>query len=338
VKRRCTVLFSSAGRRVELMRCFRADAEALGVELRVLATDMTPARSAACQEADACFQVPPCGTPAFIETLLAICRRWNVDLVIPTIDPELDNLCRHVEAFAALGTEVVIAPPAVVGLARDKLATAELLHAHDIPVPRTAPPEQVAAAADAWSGPLLLKPRAGSSSVGIRRVENPAALAPPGTLEGYVVQELLEGDEYTVNMFFDRAGTLRCVVPHRRHEVRAGEVAKGITTRHEALEAIGWSLGKVLSGARGALCYQAIVDPHGRAAVFEINARFGGGYPLAHQAGARFARWLLEQAVGLEPSCHNDWQDGVTMLRYDAALYRTTPAAEGLTTRSSQPQ
>lgn len=330
MRRRCTVLFSSAGRRVELMRCFRADAEALGVELRVLASDMCPAWSAACQEADACFQVPACGTPAFIETLLAICRRWNVDLLVPTIDPELDSLCRHVETFAAIGTEIVIGSPAVVGLARDKLATAELLHAHGIPVPRTASPEAVAAAPDSWSGPLLLKPRAGSSSVGIRRLEGAAALPAPGALEGYVAQELIEGDEFTVNMFFDRAGALSCVVPHRRHEVRAGEVAKGVTTRQPVLEAIGWSLGNVLSGARGALCYQAIVDRAGRAAVFEINARFGGGYPLAHQAGARFARWLLEQAMGLEPSCHNDWQDGVTMLRYDAALYRTTPAAEGL--------
>jgi carbamoyl-phosphate synthase large subunit len=56
--------------------------------------------------------------------------------------------------------------------------------------------------------------------------------------------------------------------------------------------------------------------------VFEINARFGGGYPLAHHAGATFARWLLEEAVGLEPTCHNDWRDGVRMLRYDAALFR----------------
>jgi hypothetical protein len=154
------------------------------------------------------------------------------------------------------------------------------------------------------------------------RIDGPEALAEPGALEGHVVQELLHGDEYTVNLFFDRSGALRCVVPHRRHEVRAGEVAKGVTTRHAKLEAIGWSLGTILEGARGPLCYQAIVDPQGRAAVFEINARFGGGYPLAHEAGARFSRWLLEQTLGLEPSCHDQWRDGVTMLRYDAALFR----------------
>ncbi|MGH6915422.1 MAG: ATP-grasp domain-containing protein, partial [Geminicoccales bacterium] len=80
MKRRCTVLFSSAGRRVALMRCFRADAAALGIELSVLATDMDPAWSAACQEADACFPVPACHAPDFIEALLEICKRWEVDL------------------------------------------------------------------------------------------------------------------------------------------------------------------------------------------------------------------------------------------------------------------
>jgi carbamoyl-phosphate synthase large subunit len=322
VKHSCTVLFSSAGRRVELMRCFRRDAAELGVTARVLASDMSPPWSAACREADACFQVPACTSPTFVDHLLAICRRWQVDMVIPTIDPELDVLSRHVEAFAASGTEIVISSPAVIGIARDKLATAELLRSHDIPVPRTASPEAVAAAPAAWSWPLMLKPRGGSSSVGIRRIDGPEALAEPGALEGHVVQELLHGDEYTVNLFFDRSGALRCVVPHRRHEVRAGEVAKGVTTRHAKLEAIGWSLGTILEGARGPLCYQAIVDPEGRAAVFEINARFGGGYPLAHEAGARFSRWLLEQTLGLEPSCHDQWRDGVTMLRYDAALFR----------------
>ena len=55
--------------------------------------------------------------------------------------------------------------------------------------------------------------------------------------------------------------------------------------------------------------------------VFEINARFGGGYPLAHRAGAPFSRWLLEEAAGRPGSAHNDWEEGVTMLRYDAAMF-----------------
>jgi len=80
-------------------------------------------------------------------------------------------------------------------------------------------------------------------------------------------------------------------------------------------------IAAALPGARGPLCFQAIVREDGEYAVFEINARFGGGYPLAHRAGATFSKWLLEEAAGLSCSAHDDWKAGVTMLRYDAAVF-----------------
>jgi carbamoyl-phosphate synthase large subunit len=56
-------------------------------------------------------------------------------------------------------------------------------------------------------------------------------------------------------------------------------------------------------------------------AILEINARFGGGYPLAHRAGAPFTQWLLEEATDRSSSAHDDWRPGVTMLRYDEAIF-----------------
>jgi len=55
--------------------------------------------------------------------------------------------------------------------------------------------------------------------------------------------------------------------------------------------------------------------------VFEINARFGGGYPLADHAGASFARWLLEERLNLPSTAGNKWTAGVAMLRFDAELF-----------------
>ena len=69
------------------------------------------------------------------------------------------------------------------------------------------------------------------------------------------------------------------------------------------------------------MCFQAIVTPAGEAAVFELNARFGGGYPLSHMAGGRFTKWLLEETAGRAPSVPEEWSEGVTMLRYDAAVF-----------------
>jgi carbamoyl-phosphate synthase large subunit len=325
VKSACTILISSAGRRVELIRCFRDGAAHLGIDLRVIAVDVDPAMSAACQIADVAMRVPRCDRAEFVDELLRICLRHDVDLIVPTIDPELEPLSAQAARFREIGVEVAVAAPEVVRLARDKLRTAHFLASRGVPAPRSGRLDEVMADPNAWPWPLMIKPRAGSSSVGIRVVSAPERLAKLGASPDYLAQELLQGEEYTVNLFFDATGRLRCAIPHLRCEVRAGEVAKGITRRHPELEAIARALGETLPRGRGALCFQAIVDAAGRAVVFELNARFGGGYPLAHRAGACFAQWLLEETTGRPSSAHNHWQDGVLMLRYDHAIFCAAP-------------
>jgi len=167
-----TVLFSSAGRRVALIQCFRDDARRLGVGVRLLAVDLDPAQSAACQAADACFPVPRCTDAGFIPAMLEICRRENVALLVPTIDTELSVLAAHRDDFAAIGTRVAISSPDVVAVARDKSRTAEVLAAAGIAVPRTAPLEALLDAPGSWGWPVVLKPIGGSSSVGMQIVHS----------------------------------------------------------------------------------------------------------------------------------------------------------------------
>jgi len=175
---------------------------------------------------------------------------------------------------------------------------------------------------DAWSGAIVVKPRHGSAGRDIHILPSAHALsALPRTGEPLMVQELLTGDEYTVNIFIDDDGALRAAVPHRRVAVRAGEVEKGVTARIPLLEQLAVRLAAALPGARGPLCFQAMLGADGAASIFEINARFGGGYPLADHAGAPFARWMLEQRCGMEVSAHDNWRSGVTMLRYDDAVF-----------------
>ena len=59
----------------------------------------------------------------------------------------------------------------------------------------------------------------------------------------------------------------------------------------------------------------------GHITVFEINARFGGGYPICDQAGGTFAKWILQKLAGQRPSYNDQWIEGVRMLRYDDAIF-----------------
>ena len=315
-----TLLITSAGRRAELLQCFRRSAHNLSLQLRVVGAEAQPELSAACHLADGAERLPRCSDPSYVPILLDLCRREGVSLLVPTIDTELGVLSQHQDEFRRAGARVVISEPSVVGVARDKQATANRLLKAEVKVPHTMSLAQYRANPVSLPGDVLAKPAGGSSSVGILRGRGPEDFSALPEA-GYLVQELKVGTEYTVNMFFDQAGFLRCAVPHRRIEVRTGEVSKGRTERVPVLEEAAKKIAKALPGARGPLCFQAIVSADGDYAVFEINARFGGGYPLAHAAGATFTQWLLEESAGLRCSAHNEWRSGVTMLRYDAAVF-----------------
>lgn len=303
------------------MQCFRDDARGLGFGLRVLATDLNPALSPASQAADAAFVMPRYSAPDFVPELLALCRREKVDLIVPTIDPELAVLSQSRREFAEIGTRVLVSAPEIVGLSNDKEATAMRLRTLGIPTPATLSLCDYRAAPGTLRWPLIVKPRAGSASIGVVRPTSPEQIMSLPAGRDLIVQELWQGREYTVNIFFDADGCLQCAVPHLRLETRSGEVSKGRTEDIKSLRAAARALEKGLAGASGPLCFQAIVTEGGDFAVFEINARFGGGYPLAHRAGAKFSRWVLEELAGLPCSAHDEWRPNVLMLRYDAAIF-----------------
>ena len=314
------ILITSAGRRVELLNCFTAAVQTLGLNVEIYTADLNPQRSAACQKSTRFFSLPPVDKAEYIDSLLDICRREKIALLVPTIDPELDLLSQNLERFTLAGTRVLISAASVVGVARNKILTAEVLERAGLPIPKTLPIKQFIANPPPWANSIIAKPLAGSSSVGI--IKSPTKENLEQLInEPYLIQEKWDGREFTVNLFFDELGRVVSVVPHERLEVRSGEVSKGVTTRHLPLIAAGFAFEKIFPQARGPMCFQAIVRPDDTFCIFEINARFGGGYPLADYAGAKFAQWVLEELVSLPSSAHDQWKEGVLMLRYDAAVF-----------------
>ncbi len=307
---------------MELIECLRRSGRDLNLDIRIVAGDHRPDLSAACKISDAAIQLPHCSAPEFIPQLLNACMDNDVGLLIPTIDTELPVLAKNRDQFSQAGVRLILSEIGVVEIARDKEMTCRILAAFGINTPVTASGDQYRSGVLRGIEKLIIKPRGGSSSVGIviprTRDEALHALANDSTA---IVQEFWAGTEYTVNMFFDSSGNLRCAIPHRRIETRGGEVSKGCTEDVAVLRGAALKVASALPGARGPICFQAIVRNSGDYAVFEINARFGGGYPLAHHAGAMFTKWLLEEAAGIPCSARDEWRAGVTMLRYDASVF-----------------
>jgi len=327
---RFNVLLSSAGRRVALLEIFRRTLGELGLTGKVFAADASRL-SSAFHSADRGFLVPRCDSPEFVPAILDICASTGVRLVVPTIDPELPVYARHRDRFAEAGVTVAISSPEVVRLCEDKQLTHSWLSSNGFPtVPQTTA-EEIMATPNCWPFPTIVKPRKGSASIGVAVVHDRTELLMATGGAEFVVQTIAPGIEFTVDILADRTGRCLCAVPRKRIEVRSGESSKGVTARSDAIEAVAHRVCERLPGAYGPLTAQVFLDPSsGELNVIELNARFGGGYPLSWEAGARHPLWLIEEIIG-RPSTADAgvWRDGVVMLRYDEAVF-IHPGGAGL--------
>ena len=273
--RTVNILFTSVGRRVELMRAFRRAYSTLGIEGRIVATDIDPL-APALQEVDCPYIVPRLDTTEYIPTLLEICQQEKVDLLFPLIDPDIPVLAANRPLFSKIGVQMAVVSPNAARLTADKWLTAQFFESLQLPSPRSWLPGQ--SIPESLDYPIFIKPRHGSAAKFTFRVEGPDELR---FFLRYVpdpiIQEFLPGPEITNDVICDLKGEVLGVISRRRIEVRWGEVAKGITLYDPDVTSKCIKIAQALP-AVGPITVQCMMKdgvPH----FTEINARLGGGVP-----------------------------------------------------------
>jgi len=311
------ILITSAGRRVELVEAFIHASTLSKVQAKVYCTDIHPELSPACQVADGAFKVPRVSDEGYVGALLKICEENNIGLIIPTIDTELTILAKIRRSFFEKGIEVVISDEELVSSCRDKRKTSALFDSLQIDQPAILDIENL-------SFPCFCKPYDGSCSIGAIPIFSAADLTKdiienPRNMFMELVPKSFS--EYTIDAYYSRDGSLKCLVPRKRLEVRAGEVSKGVTRKNFVYDYLFSKIQRV-KGVRGCITFQLFVNEETESVKgLEINPRFGGGYPLAHNAGATFTDWLIKEYLENEEICFNDnWEPDLLMLRYDAKV------------------
>jgi len=311
------ILLLSVGRRVELAQAFLAEIKSRDIAAKLLATEMNPEYSAACQVVNLAIKAPRVTDPTYIDFLLKTCAEERVGLVVPTIDTELLLLAQHRKQFESSGVHIVISDETLIQACRDKRLTADLFRQVGLDTPKIYERSAI-------TFPCFAKPYDGSCSIGAMAIRSPGMLSDAIVKDATMMfMELIEGDfdEYTVDAYFDRHGVLRCFVPRHRIETRAGEVSKCVTRRNHVYEYLKDKL-PALQGARGCITLQLFSKAAtGQFAALEINPRFGGGFPLTYNAGANYPGWLIDEYLfDREIPFLIDWQSNLMMLRYDAKV------------------
>lgn len=329
------ILLTCAGRRNYLVNYFREALSGVGAVYAVDSIGTAPAL----HEADKAFIVPPVSDPDYIDTLVKICRNYNIKLVFSLNDLELPLLAREKQRFLQLGVIPVVSETNVIDLCFDKWATHSFLAELGIDRARTylTLDNAVHALAEGeLAFPIVVKPRWGTASQLIEYPQNPEELKlayllsqqrlkhsilPQVSPEGsnhysLLIQEKLPGEEYGLDIVNDLNGHYVTTFVKRKLGMRSGETDKAVTVVHQELSILGQKIGETL-GHIGNLDCDVFVSEE-RLAVLEMNPRFGGGYPFSHAAGANLPAALIAWAKGEEAqSSHLQITPGVASAKCD---------------------
>lgn len=312
------VLILSAGRRVELVEAFKKAAKDANIESKVIAGDLSDI-APAIYFADENYVIPRINTEGYLEAIIEICNKENVSLIVPTIDTELLVLSENKELIESkTNAKVLVSDKESIKICRDKKKTSSFFEKYKIGSPREITKEEIDKGDINF--PLFIKPLDGSSSINTFKVNNNEELKFfYNYIEKPIVQEYIEGDEFTIDMFLDFNSNLIAILPRLRIATRGGEVLKAKTVcDQEIIDEVK----KILNNIRfiGHITIQCMKTKEGIKFI-EINPRFGGGAPIGIKAGVNSPYFLYKLLNGEIVAPVTSYKENLIASRFDRAVF-----------------
>jgi carbamoyl-phosphate synthase large subunit len=270
-----------------------------GESVFVIATDSNPRELvAASAVADAFVQVPLARAPEFPAALRDLAASYPGSQYLPVHDDEIEIAARlAAEGRLPPGLDLIAPPYDVVRLCSDKWAMHQWLGANGLPSPETA--LATPAAFERMQRPLMLKPREGYASRGVRLIHEAEALASIDP-DQWLLQEALRQPEVGIDVFLSRgAGAFCCAC--REYFEKKGSVAMKVRVFHDpALASIAERLARGLP-LFGAFLVQLMRDAASRWQIIDVNPRVGSATRMCAAFGLDFAAANLADFWG-EPT------------------------------------
>lgn len=311
------IFFPSGGRRVELINIFKQKVEVLSG--KIIVGDIVNS-SPALYMADRPYLLPKFDSKECYEALKSIYEKEKIDLIIPLLDYELDYYVANYKKLCDDGINVMMSEPRSMVVFRNKKRTNETLKKIGVPVP-----EQYDIESEGIKYPLIIKPVVGSAGMKVNIAKNSTDLRMVINQIGkdrlgneFIIEEFIEGKEVTSDVLIDFKGNIKAISQRERIKVRGGEVERARIVDYPDVKRYIEVVFNSIRGV-GVLNIQCFLSPAGPRFT-EINARFGGGYPLSFHAGCDFPEALINMYSNKKiKKMHS--RVGCHMLRYDNAIY-----------------
>ena len=172
--------------------------------------------------------------------------------------------------------------------------------------------------------PFIIKPRFSRGSRGFRviRKENDIEKyfnEEKFSKEELMVQQYIEGKEYTVSVVVSKEGKLLCVVP-KEIILKKGITQIGATRKSEIIEELCIRINEKFN-PRGPFNVQLIIDEKNIPYIIEVNPRFSTTVALTIESGVDEISCLILDRLGKQFKIQENFKENLIMSRYSEQLF-----------------
>jgi carbamoyl-phosphate synthase large subunit len=282
--------------------------------VRVIGLDCNPL-SAGFYLSDKFYVIPNGDAPGFLGKILRICEIERPKAILSGPEEELLVLSKNKQLFMGKGVLVLCPDYKTVRICTDKLETWRAFNSYGVPAPEVY-------SKDKARFPCIVKPRFGRGGKDVFRVEDRLELELYlRKIQQPIIQEFVDGTEYTVDILADLGAKPLSIVPRIRLQVESGISMKGMTVYNEEIIAYCRKIAGNLK-LIGPSCIQCIRNNSG-VKFTEVNPRFGGGSALSIKADPTIVPNLIRMIKGENPAASVGFKRGLTMLRYYSEVFVT---------------
>lgn len=311
------ILILSAGTRNKIVEYF---VKAFAGKGKVIATDMSNL-APAIYEADKYYIVPRMTDPGYIDSILEICKKEEIDGILSLIDPELSLLAKNEKLFKAFGVKIIGSSYELCEMSLDKYQMFLWLNKHGYKCAKSYMNKEEFyedIKNEKITYPVFVKPARGSASIAISKVYDQETVELLFAHdEDLMIQEYLNGQEIGADVYIDMvSGQVISIFTKKKIKMRAGETDKAVSFKDEKL----FTLIKnfvLEAGYRGQIDID-IFDINGEYYISEVNPRFGGGYPHAYESGCNHMRLIENNLEGIANEVSiGAYKSDIYMMKYN---------------------
>lgn len=315
------ILILAAGTRNKIVQYFKKTFEGIGTIVATDASILAPAL----YDADKHYIVPVITDSGYIDCILNICKLERINGVLSLIDPELSFLAKYERRFKEAGVTVIGSSFELCEMAMDKMQMFHWLVNHHFDCAKSwNNTDEFFEALDSGEVgfPVFVKPNRGSASVNISKVfdKETINILFSHHNDDLMIQEFLNGQEIGADVYIDLlSGEVVSIFTKKKIKMRAGETDKAVSFKDPKL----FSLIErfvLESGFKGQIDID-LFDIGGKYYISEVNPRFGGGYPHAHESGCNHIKMILNNLKGFANNkVIGAYEEGIYMMKYNEIL------------------